>query len=99
MQFTTTLTVLGAKRSKGEYEGRPYDSTNIFYQAELQQGDDFVGQVGESIKWGTSENFEKIKGLKYPFSATATMQQVSNGKTSTTVLLDLKPDSQAQAKQ
>lgn len=98
MQFNTNIIVLGAKRSKGEYQGRPYDSTNIFYQAELQQGDDFVGQVGESIKWGTSENFEKIKGLKYPFSATATMQQVSNGKTSTMVLLDLKPDSQNQAK-
>lgn len=98
MQFNTNIIVLGAKRSKGEYQGRPYDSTNIFYQAELQQGDDFVGQVGESIKWGTSDNFEKIKGLKYPFSATATMQQVSNGKTSTMVLLDLKSDSPNQAK-
>lgn len=97
-QFKTTLVVLGAKSSKGDYNGTPYDSTTIFYQADLQQGDNFAGQVGESIKWGLSTNFEKIKGLKYPFTAEATLQQVSNGKTSTMVLLDLKPDAQVQAK-
>lgn len=91
MQFKSTMVVLGAKSSKGEYNGRPYDSTLIFYQSDLQDGDNFVGQVGESIKWGTSANFEKIKTLEFPLVADVIMEQVSNGKTSALVLLDLVP--------
>lgn len=88
------MVVLGAKSSKGEYQGRPYDSTNIFYKADLQEGDNFVGEVGESIKWGTSANFEKIKNLDFPLVADVTMEQVSNGKTSMLVLIDLVPQKQ-----
>ncbi|MDR8241085.1 hypothetical protein FPK82_22755 [Acinetobacter baumannii] len=91
MQFKTTITVLGAKSSKGEFNGKPYDSTTIFFQAELQDGDNFVGQVGEQIRWGTSDNFEKLKGLKFPLNAEATMEQVSNGKSMVTILKDLVP--------
>lgn len=91
MQFKSTMVVLGAKSSKGEYQGRPYDSTVIFYKADLQEGDNFVGEVGESIKWGTSANFEKIKTFDFPLVADVTMEQVSNGKSSVLVLLDLQP--------
>ncbi|CAI3132777.1 hypothetical protein MWMV18_MWMV18_03591 [Acinetobacter calcoaceticus] len=91
MQFKTTITVLGAKSSKGEFNGKPYDSTTIFFQAELQDGDNFAGQVGEQIRWGTSANFEKLKALKFPLNAEATMEQVSNGKSMVTILKDLVP--------
>lgn len=91
MQFKSTMVVLGAKSSKGEFQGRAYDSTVIFYKADLQDGDNFVGEVGESIKWGTSANFEKIKTLEFPLIADVTMEQVSNGKSSALVLLDLVP--------
>ncbi|AYY89227.1 hypothetical protein [Acinetobacter baumannii] len=94
MQFKTTITVLGAKSSKGEFNGKPYDSTTIFFQAELQDGDNFVGQVGEQIRWGTSANFEKLKDLKFPLNAEATMEQVSNGKSMVTILKDLVPQVQ-----
>ena len=92
MQFETTIVVLGAKASKGEYNGRPFDSTKIFAQAELQEGENFAGFVSTDYTWGTSFNFERIKGLDFPFSAKAKMQVVSNGKTSTTVMLDLVPE-------
>jgi hypothetical protein len=48
--------------------------------------------VSTEYTWGTSFNFERIKGLDFPFSAKAKMQVVSNGKTSTTVMLDLVPE-------
>ena len=32
MQFKTQLVVLGAKSSKGEYNGRPFNSTTVFYR-------------------------------------------------------------------
>lgn len=95
MQFKSTMVVLGAKSSKGEYNGRPYDSTVIFYKADLQEGENFVGEVGESIKWGTSANFQKIKDCEFPLIADVVMEQVSNGKTSALVLLDLVPQKSA----
>lgn len=91
MLFKTQLVVLGAKSSKGEYNGRPYDSTTIFFQADLQDGENYCGQVGEQLKWGTSENFEKIKNLEYPLQAEATLEQVSNGKSMITIIKDLVP--------
>lgn len=98
MQFKSTMVVLGAKSSKGDFDGRAFDSTVIFYKADLQQGDNFVGEVGEQIKWGTSANFQKIKDLEFPLVADVTMEQVSNGKTSSLVLLDLVPQKQNQSK-
>ncbi len=89
MLFKSTLVILGAKSSKGDYNGNPYDSTTLFYKADLQEGDNFAGEVGEQIKWGTSENFKKIKDEKFPLIAECTLQQVSNGKSMTTIVKDL----------
>ncbi len=49
MQFKTELIILGAKSSKGDFNGKPYDSTTVFYQADLQSGENFVGQVGDQL--------------------------------------------------
>jgi len=95
MQFESTIVVLGAKSSKGDYNGRPYDSTKVFAQSELQQGENFAGFVSTEYTWGTSFNFDRIKGLEYPFKAKAVMQIVSNGKDSKTILLDLVPEKTA----
>lgn len=89
MLFKSTLVILGAKSSKGEYNGSAYDSTTLFYKSDLQEGDNFVGEVGDQIKWGTSENFKKIKDQKFPLTADVTIQQVSNGRTTTTIVKDL----------
>lgn len=91
MLFKTQMVVLGAKGSKGDFNGKPYDSTTVFFQADLQEGDNFCGQVGESLKWGASANFEKIKHLEYPLQAEATLEQVSNGKSMVTIIKDLVP--------
>ncbi|ENV33007.1 hypothetical protein [Acinetobacter gerneri] len=96
MLFNSTYVILGAKSSKGVFNGVQFDSTTIFYKADLQEGDNFVGEVGESIKWGTSDNFEKIKHLQFPLTADVVLQQVSNGKNSTLILKDLVPQKQTQ---
>ncbi|MFW1807359.1 hypothetical protein ACG9Z8_05130 [Acinetobacter ursingii] len=93
MLLKTDMIVLGAKSSKGEYNGRPYDSTTVFFKADLQEGDNFVGEVGEQMKWGTSANFDKIKHLEFPIVAEVTLAQVSNGKSMTTIIKDLVPKS------
>lgn len=91
MQFKSEMVVLGAKSSKGDYNGNPYDYTLIFHKADLQEGENFVGEVGESTKWGTSQNFKKIKDCQFPLVADVLLEQVSNGKTSTIIIKDLVP--------
>lgn len=95
MQFKSQISVLGAKSSQGDYNGKPYDSTTIYYEVELQEGENFIGSVGESIKWGKSDNFNKFKsltkGLTFPVLCDAVIQIVSNGKDTSQILLDLKP--------
>lgn len=93
MLFKTDMIVLGAKSSKGEYNGRPFDSTTVFFKADLQEGDNFAGEVGEQMKWGASANFDKIKDLEFPIVVEATLEQVSNGKSMTTIIKDLVPKS------
>lgn len=91
MKFKVQLHVLGAKRSKGEYNGKPYDNTIVFYQADLQDGEDFVGQVGEQMRFGKSDNFVKLKDLKFPCICEALVEQVSNGNSVSMVIKDLHP--------
>lgn len=89
MRFKAQLVVLGAKSSKGDFNGKPYDSTTVFIQTDLQEGDRFCGLVGDFLKWGTSENFEKIKHHSYPARFEASLEQVSNGKNSVTIIKDM----------
>lgn len=91
MLFKSTMVVLGAKSSKGNYNGNPYDKTVVFYKADLQEGENFVGEVGESMVWGLSDNFTKLKGLEYPLVADVTLEQVSNGSASRMIIKDLVP--------
>ena len=92
MLLKSNVIVRGARPSKGDYNGRPYDSTKVFAQSELQEGENFAGFVSTEYSWGTSFNFDRIKGIEYPFKAKAVMQIVSNGKDSKTIMLDLVPE-------
>lgn len=93
MQFTSNVIVTGCKRSKGEMEGKPYDSTKVYMQTSLDTTKgDAVGSAGSEYAWGLSDNFSKIASIKYPFAALATFEMVTNGKTQKTILIDLKPD-------
>ena len=95
MLLKSNVIVRGARPSKGDYNGRAYDSTKVFAQSELQEGENFAGFVSTEYSWGTSFNFERIKGIEYPSKAKAVMQIVSNGKDSKTIMLDLIPEKTA----
>ncbi len=92
MKFTAQILVIGAKASKGEMEGTPYDHTTIYTTTQLdsKNGDAF-GSAGDSYRFGKSENLEKLKGIPCPFNAEGQFEIVTTGKTSRTILLDLKP--------
>lgn len=92
MKFTAQIIVIGAKSSKGEMEGTPYDHTSIFTTTQLDaKNDDAMGSAGDSYRFGKSDNFQKLKGIPCPFQATAEFEIVTTGKISRTIMLDLKP--------
>jgi len=90
--MSNTVIVTGAKRSKGEYEGRSYDSTKVYVQAMLDPTTgDGAGFATAEYPWGTSQNFAKIASLQYPFKAEITLELVTTGKSSRHILMDLVP--------
>ncbi len=92
MQATMTAVVTGVKRSKGEMEGRAYDSTKIYVQMPMDQTQgNAVGMAGAEFNWGTSENFAKVAGIAFPFQAELTIETVTNGKTMKQVVVDVQP--------
>ena len=98
MQFTSDVVVTGAKASKGEYQGKPFDSSKVYVVTDMQAGERSSGTVSTEYTWGTSANYDRIEKLSYPFRAKATMQIVSNGRESKTILVDLIPEGQASVK-
>lgn len=83
--------VCGAKRSKGVMDGKPYDSTKVYLQTDMDtSNENLIGFVTEEYKWGLSDNFDKIKDIQTPFEAEAEFQLVNTGRQSRLVLADLK---------
>lgn len=84
--------ITGAKRSKGEMEGRPYDSTKIYVQTKMNSDSgEMVGFAGAEYNWGLSDNFEKIKTLKFPMQANIEMEIVTSGKNTKMIVTDVQP--------
>lgn len=84
--------ITGAKRSKGEMEGRPYDSTKIYVQTKMNSdGGEMVGFATTEYNWGLSDNFDKISAHKFPMQADVDMELVTSGKGSKIVVLDVNP--------
>lgn len=94
MLFKSTLKVTAAKRFNNTVDGKHYDTTTVFYEVDMPDNDDHIGQVTESIKWGTHVNLEKLRGLSTPFYADCTLQQVSTGNKSTLIMIDCVPQKQ-----
>lgn len=95
MQFTSDVVVTGAKASKGDFNGKPFDSSKVYLVTEMQSGERSCGTVSTEYTWGTSANYDRIEKLSYPFKAKAVMQIVSNGRDSKTILVDLIPEKEA----
>ncbi|QOZ84244.1 MULTISPECIES: hypothetical protein [Chromobacterium] len=92
MQFESNLKIIGAKRFKDTVDGTLYDNTKLFVEVQLNdQNGNAVGSAASEMQWGTSDNFAKIQHLSYPFVAKCTLEMVTNGKTTKTVVLNVQP--------
>lgn len=93
--MTQTLTLLGAKRSKGQLDnGLVYDSTKIYVQTKMNESKDTAGFAVSEYSWGDSTNFDSLKSLTYPCQVDVVFEIATNGKTTKLVVSDVKPKKQ-----
>lgn len=74
------LTVLGAKASKGEYEGNNYDSTKVNVLIPYSRSNE--NQKGFEVtvaRFGKSGNFQAFKDKKYPIVVEADFEHTATG--------------------
>jgi hypothetical protein len=92
MKFQTEMTVVGMKSSKGEFEGKGYDSTKLYALIDMDASKGTAkGQACAEYTFGDSTEFEKFKHLPFPFKALADVEMVTNGRTQKTVVVGIKP--------
>lgn len=80
MEVKANLLVLGAKSFKGDVEGKAYDSTTLFVvMDESVRGGNRVGQNVVEMKFGQSDEFEKLKHLPFPSQAELVLNLTTKG--------------------
>lgn len=92
MQFNTTVKVTGMKRFKDTVDGKPYDTTKLFIETDL---DDSTGNAkgfaSSEYPFSDSSEYEKLKHLSFPISAEVTIELVTNGKVQKQRVVAIKP--------
>ena len=84
--------ITGVTRSKGEYEGRPFDKTTVFVSTAFDESKgNALGSGVTEYRFGTSENFERFKNQTFPFTAEIMCEMVAQGRQSALVMVDFKP--------
>jgi len=66
MKMQSQAVLHGVKSSKGDFEGRGYDSTQFHLSVDIgqSQNGESIGVVTRPFKFGTSEEFQKWAHLK-----------------------------------
>lgn len=91
---TYPATFLGAKKFKGEIDGSKIDSCSVLVATPLpSQTGNAVGFTAAQMKFGGSENFEKLEKLTYPCQVMVTVEMTSTGKGMVPTLKDFQVQS------
>lgn len=85
--------VLGIKKFKGEVEGQHHDMCTIFIVMKQDESKGTAkGYVGQDLRYGVSDNYDKFQHLTYPLEADIEIETVANGKgLMKTIVTDFKP--------
>lgn len=105
MKMTSKAVLHGLKQSKGDFEGRAFDSTTFHLSVDIAQSSsgESIGVVTRPFKLGTSAEFEKWAHLKNSWPLGGVMCDcefdIVAGADNTTklTLLAIKPAAQAKA--
>lgn len=97
MEFKSEVVCTGIKRSKGEFEGKQFDSTKFFIEIDLDdRSGNAKGAAVTEYSMGTSDEYSKYEHLPFPFKGLGIFAQVTTGKATKIVLVELKPISAVQ---
>lgn len=92
MQFQTKAKVMGASYFNDTIEGQKHDFTKVYLEMSLDESRGTAkGFASQTMNWGTSEEFQKIKHLPFPFEAELTVELVTSGKVQKQRIVALKP--------
>lgn len=81
MKFTTRAKVLGMKMFKDQVEGKPYDTTKVYIETDLDSSTGMaVGYASQEMPFGTSDEYHKYKHMTFPFMADVSIELVTTGK-------------------
>ncbi|MBD9403866.1 hypothetical protein IB236_00910 [Acidovorax sp. ACV02] len=105
MKMTSKAVLHGIKQSKGEIEGRPFDSTTFHLSVDIAQtsSGESIGVVTRPFKLGDSTEFQKWAHLKNAWPLGGVMCEcefdIVAGSENTTklTLLAIKPAATAKA--
>lgn len=105
MRFQAQGVLVGIKSSKGEFEGRAFDSTTFHLAVDLpdSQNGESLGQVTRPFKLGSSAEFAKWKHLKKGWptggvSVDCVFEMAAGAdQSSKLILVDIHPQSTAKA--
>lgn len=80
MQVKQEVTVLGAKKFKGDVDGKHYDSTKLYVALEVsERGGTEIGMSGAVWPFGKSDEFDKMTHLAFPVRAELTVEITTKG--------------------
>ena len=89
--MTYPATLLGAKKFKGDIDGNHIDSCSLLVATPLpSQSGNSVGFTAATMKFGSSQNFERVAGLSYPVEVNLTVEMTSTGKGMVPVVMDFQ---------
>lgn len=89
--ITYPATFLGAKKFKGEIDGSKIDSCSVLVATPLpSQSGNAVGFTSAQMKFGESENFDKLAQLNFPCEVMITVEMTSTGKGMVPTLKDFQ---------
>jgi len=88
----TQVEVVGAKCFQGNVEGVAYDSTTLYVKMELDDSRDTArGFATVDYKFGTSEEFDKLRDQHFPFLADVEIELTTTGKADKKRLVSMVP--------
>ena len=92
MQFKSNAKVTGATFFNDTIEGQKHDFTKIYIEMSLDDSRGTAkGFATQSMNWGTSDEYQKIKHLPFPFEAELTIELVTTGKSQKQRVVALRP--------
>lgn len=97
MEMLAKVTIRGAKYFRGNVDGKDLDSGKIFVDVQLK-GETSFGVCTDEIKCTDSKIIESIKHNPFPFIAEITLDEMSNGRTTSKVCTSIKPLQNAKEK-